>query len=112
MLSILAIVALLILGYIVFGTIWTVAEFIIAVVVWALIGFLAGQITRGRGFGLLGNVVVGLVGAYVGALIFWALGIGFVGAMPLLGGILVGTVGAVVVVVLFNLLTGRRRLLA
>jgi uncharacterized membrane protein YeaQ/YmgE (transglycosylase-associated protein family) len=56
------------------------------IVVWLLIGliagWLAGEIMSGHGFGLVGNVIVGIVGAAVGGLVLSALGIdpgGFVG---------------------------------
>jgi len=45
---------------------------IILLVVGAIAGFLAGMITKGRGFGLIGNIIVGVVGAFVGA---WLLGV-------------------------------------
>ena len=35
-------------------------------VVGAIAGWLAGQIVRGYGFGLIGNIVVGIVGAFIG----------------------------------------------
>ena len=44
---------------------------IIAWIVVGLIpGFLAGQVMRGGGFGIVGDVIVGLVGAFIGGLLF------------------------------------------
>ena len=66
-------------------------------VIGALAGWLAGQIMRGRGFGLLGDVVVGIVGSLIGGFIFGILGIytyGFVGR------VVMATVGAVVLLYL------------
>jgi uncharacterized membrane protein YeaQ/YmgE (transglycosylase-associated protein family) len=64
---------------------------------WLLIGlaagWLAGQIMRGRGFGLLGNLVVGVVGASVGGFLFDILGLS---ARSAIGSLVTATVGAVV----------------
>ena len=56
-------------------------------------GWLAGQIFKGSGFGILGNIVVGVVGAFIGGILFNMLGIGAYGT---LGSIVVSTIGAVV----------------
>ena len=40
----------------------------------AIAGWLAGKLLQGGGFGLLGNIVVGIVGAVVGGFIFGFLG--------------------------------------
>ena len=57
-----------------------------SIVVWliigALAGWLAGLVVRGYGFGLLGNIIIGIIGAFVGGLVFPMFGIeasGFVG---------------------------------
>ncbi|HEV2265556.1 MAG TPA: GlsB/YeaQ/YmgE family stress response membrane protein [Stellaceae bacterium] len=64
-------------------------------------GWLAGQIVRGRGFGLVGDLVVGVVGAFIGSWIFGALGI-FVG-MGLIGAVISATIGAVILVAIIRL---------
>jgi len=56
-------------------------------------GWLAGQIMKGRGFGLVGNLVVGVIGAIVGGLLANSLGLG---ASGLLGALVIATLGAVV----------------
>ena len=80
------------------------------IVVGAIAGWLAGQVVRGGGFGLLGNIVVGIIGALVG---------GYLAAqlfnMPdavngfNLTSIVVAFLGAVVVIVVVSLLRGGRR---
>ena len=40
------------------------------VIVGAIAGWLAGQIMRGRSFGLIGNIVIGVIGAVVGGWLF------------------------------------------
>ncbi len=71
----------------------------------AIAGWLAGQIVRGYGFGLLGNIVVGIIGAFVGS---WLLGrLGIVLSAGIVGAILNAMIGAIVVLVLIGLI--RRR---
>ena len=53
-------------------------------------GWLAGQIMKGSGFGLLGNMVIGIVGAFVGGFVFQLIGLTSDG---LLGFIITATVG-------------------
>jgi len=73
------------------STLWVV---IIALAVGALAGWPAGLVVRGMGFGLLGNIVVGIIGAIIAAFLFpwlgFSLGGGFVGAIvePMLGAII------------------------
>lgn len=64
-------------------------------------GFLAGKVVRGRGFGLIGDLIVGVIGAYLGRFVFGILGIASNGG--LLGSIVVATIGAVILVVLLRL---------
>ena len=56
-------------------------------------GWLAGQIMKGKGFGLIGNMIVGVVGAIFGGVIFDVLGLSPSGTM---GSLLTATVGAIV----------------
>ncbi len=49
---------------------------IIALVIGAIAGWLAGLLVQGTGFGLLGDIVVGIVGAMITSLLFPKLGIG------------------------------------
>ena len=39
-------------------------------------GWIAGNLLKGRGFGLVGNMVVGVVGAFLGGFLFRLLGLG------------------------------------
>jgi uncharacterized membrane protein YeaQ/YmgE (transglycosylase-associated protein family) len=68
-------------------------EFIWFALVGLIAGFLAGQIMKGRGFGVVGNIVVGVLGALVGGFISQLIGIT---ASGMLGAIIVSTLGAVV----------------
>jgi uncharacterized membrane protein YeaQ/YmgE (transglycosylase-associated protein family) len=68
------------------------------IVVGLLAGWLAGLLTRSRGFGCFGNIVVGLLGAAIGGFLFSLLGVedrtGFWGSVA------VATLGAIVLLAL------------
>ncbi len=74
---------------------------------WILIGliagWLAGKISRGRGFGCLANVLLGLIGALLGGWIFTKLGI-FGGGW--LYSLAAATIGAVLLVLIAQLFAG------
>jgi uncharacterized membrane protein YeaQ/YmgE (transglycosylase-associated protein family) len=67
-------------------------------------GWLAGQIWKGRGFGLVGNLVVGVVGAVLGGFLFGLLGLV---ALGLLGSLITATVGALLLLWLVSRIRGR-----
>jgi|SRR5271165_972480 len=67
-------------------------------------GWLAGKLSRGRGFGCIGDVLLGLIGSVVGGWIFTKLGI--VHANTFLLSLAAATVGAVVLVAIGHLFFG------
>lgn len=78
-----------------------------SVIGWLIIGLLAGwiagKVSRGRGFGCIANIVLGLVGAVLGGWIFTKLGIERYGFLYSLAA---ATVGAVVLVAIARLFSG------
>jgi uncharacterized membrane protein YeaQ/YmgE (transglycosylase-associated protein family) len=66
-----------------------------------LAGMFAGRLIRGRGYGPFGDVLLGLAGWFVGAIVLGMLGVGASGGLV---GILVSIVGAVILVGLVRLL--------
>lgn len=72
-----------------------------------LAGWLAGKITRGRGFGCLTNVLIGLIGAVVGGWIFTKLEIPLHG-WPWVYHLAAATVGAVTLLAIARLFAGGR----
>jgi uncharacterized membrane protein YeaQ/YmgE (transglycosylase-associated protein family) len=64
-------------------------------------GWLAGLIVKGYGFGLLGNIVVGIIGALVGTWLMANLGISLSGGI--VGAIINAMIGAIVILVLIGL---------
>jgi uncharacterized membrane protein YeaQ/YmgE (transglycosylase-associated protein family) len=75
---------------------------IAALVIGAIAGWLAGLIVRGAGFGLIGNMVIGIIGALVAGWLLPQLHITL--ASGTLGSILDATVGAVIVLVILSLI--------
>ena len=66
----------------------------------AIAGWLAGKIMRGGGFGLLGNIVVGVVGAMIGGTLFRMIGLPPVSSV---GSLISAVVGACVLLYLVSL---------
>jgi uncharacterized membrane protein YeaQ/YmgE (transglycosylase-associated protein family) len=69
-------------------------------------GWLAGQIVRGAGFGLVGDLIIGVVGAFVGSWLFPQLGVHF--GTDILSAIVNATLGAVILLLLIRLVRGGR----
>jgi uncharacterized membrane protein YeaQ/YmgE (transglycosylase-associated protein family) len=69
-------------------------SFIWFVLIGLAAGWLAGQLMRGGGFGLVGDIVVGVIGALLGGFLFSTFGVSTGGG--LLGSLIVATIGAVV----------------
>jgi uncharacterized membrane protein YeaQ/YmgE (transglycosylase-associated protein family) len=78
-----------------------VESIIVLLIVGAIAGWAAGQIVRGYGFGLIGNIVVGIVGAFIGVWLLTRLGIvigsGFIAAT------VNAIIGAVILLVIIGL---------
>jgi len=70
------------------------------VIIGIIAGWLAGQITRGRGFGLLGDLVVGIIGSLLGSFVFGLVGLG---AYGLLARLIMSVVGALILLWLVRL---------
>lgn len=80
-----------------------------SILTWIIVGLVAGVLASivmgGTGYGLIGDIIIGIVGAFVGGWIFRALGTG----VPFggLGGVIfVAFIGAIVLLFLLRLLRG------
>ncbi len=81
-----------------------VVSLLILAAVGAVAGWLAGLVTRGRGFGLLGNIVVGVVGAYIGTWVLRQVGFSFHGMLGEWGSaIATATLGAALLLFVIGL---------
>ena len=68
-------------------------------------GWLAGKIVRGAGFGIIGDVVIGVVGAFIACWLFPRLGIHL--GFGLVSKIIDSAIGAIILLVVVRLLRGR-----
>jgi uncharacterized membrane protein YeaQ/YmgE (transglycosylase-associated protein family) len=80
----------------------TVEGILFAVLIGAIAGWLAGVIVKGAGFGLVGNIVIGIVGALVAGWLLPAIGLGFSTGSTIVTSILYATIGAVVVLAILS----------
>lgn len=81
------------------------------ILIWAVIGLIAGWLASavvGGGYGVLGDIVIGIVGAFIGGFLFRELGVGapFGG---LAGTIFVAFIGAIVLLLLLRLIHRAQR---
>ncbi len=82
--------------------------FLAWIIVGLIAGALAGRVVEGRGLGCLGDIIVGVVGAFLGGLIVRQLGV-FSGPLDFWGTLVVAFIGAVILLALIRLVTGTRR---
>jgi len=74
-------------------------QFVIFLIVGGLAGWICGLITKGRGFGFLGNIIVGIIGAFLGGFLFRLVGIH---ADLFIGQLIFAVVGALIFVYLLR----------
>ena len=77
-----------------------------SILIWLLVGaiagWLAGLLVKGGGFGLLGDIAVGILGAFIGGWLLMRIGVNFgVGLGPAIAS---ATIGAVVLLVIVRLI--------
>jgi uncharacterized membrane protein YeaQ/YmgE (transglycosylase-associated protein family) len=76
-----------------------------ALIIWLLIGaaagWLAGQVMGGGGFGLVGDIVIGIIGAFIAGWLFPRLGISLGGGI--LGEIIAAAIGAIILLFVLRL---------
>ena len=77
-------------------------EFIWFILIGLAAGWLAGQLMKGGGFGVVGDIVIGVIGALLGGFLFRFFGVHAGGG--LLGALIVATIGAIVLLFLLRLI--------
>jgi uncharacterized membrane protein YeaQ/YmgE (transglycosylase-associated protein family) len=78
---------------------------VVILLVGLVAGYLAGKIVRGSGFGLIGNICVGIVGAFIGDWLLPQLGIHL--GTGIISAIINATIGAVLLLFVLRLVQGR-----
>jgi uncharacterized membrane protein YeaQ/YmgE (transglycosylase-associated protein family) len=76
---------------------WLLWEILIGIIV----GWLAGQIVKGRGMGVLVDLIVGIIGSLLGG---WLFGIIGLAAYGLIAQLVMGVVGAVILLLLVRVI--------
>jgi uncharacterized membrane protein YeaQ/YmgE (transglycosylase-associated protein family) len=80
----------------------SVMEFVWFILIGLVAGVLAGMIMNGGGYGIVGDIVVGVLGALIGGFVFQQLGISAGGGLP--GAIIVATIGAVILIAMLRVI--------
>jgi len=81
-------------------------EILVTLIIGAIAGWLGSTIYKGSGLGLIGNIIVGIAGSFVG---YWLLGkLGVTLGSGWVGIILTGALGAIIILLLLNLIFRRR----
>ena len=83
-----------------------------SILVWLIVGLVAGvlasMVMGGTGYGIVGDIIIGIIGAFVGGWLFAQLGVSTpFGGLP--GTIFVAFIGAVVLLFILRLLRGGAR---
>jgi uncharacterized membrane protein YeaQ/YmgE (transglycosylase-associated protein family) len=79
----------------------TLEELLIILLVGGIAGWVAGILVKGRGHGIIVNIVVGIIGAFIGGWVFAQLGIALAG----IGGQLaMATIGAIILLLILRAL--------
>jgi uncharacterized membrane protein YeaQ/YmgE (transglycosylase-associated protein family) len=90
------------------------ADLTLSTVVWWVVlgliaGFLASVVMRGGGYGIVGDIVVGIVGAFIGG---WLAGLLGLGANGFVGSLIIAFIGACILIAILRAVSGgygRRR---
>jgi len=81
-------------------------EIIVILIIGAVAGWLGSTIYKGSGLGIIGNIIVGIAGSFVGYWLLGKLGVSLGGGW--IGAILTGAIGAIVILFLLNLIFKKR----
>ena len=81
-------------------------DLIIFLLIGALVGWLAGVIMKGGGFGLIGDIIVGILGSLLGGWLLPKLGIAIGGEF---GGFITAVIGAVILLFIVRLIKKARK---
>ena len=81
-------------------------EIIVTLLIGAVAGWLGGIIYKGGGLGIIGNIVVGIAGSFIGSWLLEKLGVSL--GSGWIGAILTGAIGAIVILFLLNLIFKKR----
>lgn len=84
-------------------------DFLYTIIIGAVCGYIADALVRDNGFGLFLNIIIGILGSFVGKWLYGELGIRIDLGSAILEDILVGASGAIVILFLIGVLRGTRK---
>lgn len=76
---------------------------IILLVIGAIAGWIAGNIMKGGGLGMIGNIVVGVIGAFIGSYVMGFLGLGSMISSPIVYSLVSAVIGACILLFILSL---------
>jgi uncharacterized membrane protein YeaQ/YmgE (transglycosylase-associated protein family) len=79
------------------------------IIIGAVCGYIADVLMSDNGFGLLINIIIGIIGSFVGKWAFGALGINVNFGNAIVNDIVVGASGAIIILFIVGLIRGGRR---
>lgn len=81
-------------------------EILVTLLIGAVAGWLGSVLYKGSGLGLIGNIIVGIAGSFLG---YWLLGkLGISLGSGWIAAVLTGAIGAVIILFLLNLIIKKR----
>jgi len=81
-------------------------DFLVALIIGGAAGWLGGVIYKGSGLGIIGNIILGILGGFVG---FWLLGeLGVSLGTGWIGTILTSAIGAIIILFVINLFVKKK----
>jgi uncharacterized membrane protein YeaQ/YmgE (transglycosylase-associated protein family) len=83
----------------------TLTGILVLLAIGLLAGWLAGLIMKGRGFGLVWNLIIGVAGSFLGGFLFGLLNISIIS--PLVTRIIAAVAGAIIILAIINLIKRR-----
>jgi uncharacterized membrane protein YeaQ/YmgE (transglycosylase-associated protein family) len=78
-------------------------EFIWFLIIGLIAGWLAGKIMKGSGYGLIGDLIIGVIGAMIGGYLFGLLGVSL-SSSGLIGSLITAIIGAIVLIYIIGLI--------
>ena len=81
---------------------------VVILLVGLIAGWLAGKIVQGTGFGIIGDLIIGIIGAFIGDWLLPQIGIHL--GVGIVGAIINATIGAIVLLLIIRLVRGGGRL--
>jgi uncharacterized membrane protein YeaQ/YmgE (transglycosylase-associated protein family) len=81
----------------------TLLSIITFLIIGGIAGWLAGLLIKGRGFGIIGDIIVGIIGAFIGGFVLIFFGLAGLFGAGIISAIVVAFIGAVILLSIIKL---------